>query len=160
MRTIPNVTVTLLALLALLAVGGMSAGCSKPEVCTGLGIETRPLVGVLADVGVPAGGLQCDGARDAEWIVNHRTVQVGENADAGFAAWKTHLESRGWHETTTPMELAENGIAEAAARAGHPISSCTARHLFQKEGVVGTVAIGVGYCVTNKPGWTQVAYNP
>ena len=58
------------------------------------------------------------------------------------------------------MELAENGVAEAAARAGHPISSCTARHLFKKEGVVGELAIGVAYCVTNKPGWTQVAYNP
>jgi hypothetical protein len=148
--------VVVIALLVVLAI----VLRPKPVVCTGLGVETRPLTGVLADIGIPAGGLQCGAERDAEWVANHRSVELGDGADEAFAAWKAHLASRGWQETTTPMELADNGVAEAAARAGHPISACTATHRFKKEGIAGEVSIGVSYCVPDKPGWTQVAYAP
>lgn len=149
----------MIKLVALVAVALCSA-CSKPEVCNGQAIETRPLTGVLADIGVPPGGIQCLGVtQDAAWIADHRTVEVGAGADAGFEAWKTHLASRGWRETTTVMELAENGIAEAAGRAGNPISSCTTYHRFKKDGVAGVVTISVGYCVdVDGPGWTQFSY--
>ena len=59
--------------------------------------------------------------------------------------------------TTTQMELVNNGIAEAAA---HAISSCTTNHEFQKDGVVGAIALSVADCLggDDRPEWTQIVY--
>lgn len=100
-----------------------ASGCTSREVCGGHGmdIETRPLEGVLKDVGLPAGAVQCDAVdrpAPAAWAADHRHVELGKNAFEGVAAWQAHLERQGWKETTPLQTLADNGVIEAAARAG------------------------------------------
>lgn len=156
------VRASLLVVVVAAVVSG--AACTRP-VCggRGMGVDPRPLQGVLADVGLPPGATQCDvvvrPSPDA-WAADHRNVELGKTAFEGVALWQQQLASKGWRETTSLQRLADNGVIEAAAQAGHPLSSCSVRHEFSKDGVAGHIFVGAAFCQNgwDEAGWTEVSY--
>ncbi|MFO0759230.1 MAG: hypothetical protein U0359_22250 [Byssovorax sp.] len=151
------VPVTLLAALTL------APGCHKREVCGGRGmvVDTRPLSGVLAEVGMPPGATICKGSTDdGKYADTHRLVEIGKNGNEGADAWRKHMESKGWKDTTPLGVIAQNTEVEAAAIGGKPKASCMVKHEFSKEGGPGKIQVEVSFCadVWKEVGWTNVSF--
>ena len=138
-----------------------ATGCRKREVCGGRGmvVDSRPLVGVLSEIGTPPEATICKGSsstpEDDKFAETHRLVELGKNANEGFDRWKKHLESKGWKETTPLLTLAKNAEIETSAVAGKQRSDCGTTQDFTKAGVPGKFMVGVSYCAE---GWKEVAW--
>lgn len=141
-----------------------ATGCHKREICGGSGmvVDSRPLAGVLAEIGTPHGSTICksSSSNDDKSAETHRLVEVGKNAGEGYELWKRQLEGKGWKEATPMAVMTSNLEIETSAVAGKQRSDCEAKHEFTKAGVPGRFSLVVSYCgdVWKEVGWSSVAY--